>query len=123
MNNLLADINIAPNGGFTGFGPLGQKGNLGNNSFITFTGFISSVVGIMTIVAIIWFVFLFIGGAISYMTSGGDKGAVEAARKKITNGIVGLVIVIISIFIIQLIGYFLGIPDILNLVSLLNVFL
>jgi len=114
MKNLIADITIAPNGGFTGFGKLGLQGSLATNASFTFTDFISSVIGIMTIVAIIWFVFLLITGAISYMSSGGDKAAVESAGKKITSALIGLVIVIISIFIIKLIGYLIGIPNILN---------
>jgi hypothetical protein len=119
MNNLLADITIAPNGKFQGIGPLGLVGVASSNAIGTFTGFISSVVGIMTVVAIIWFVFLFISGAISYMTSGGDKAAIETARKRIVNGIVGLVIVFLAVIIIGLIGYLLGVPNILNLPTLI----
>lgn len=124
MNNLLSQtqdgIKIAPDGGFKGFGKLGLVGSSASNADLTFTNFISSVIGVMTIIAIIWFVFLFISGAISYMSSGGDKNAIESARKKITNGIVGLVIVIIAVFIIKLIGYLLGIPNILNFPSLFS---
>lgn len=116
MTNLLAaELEIAPKGGFTGFGKLGLKdGSTAANAPATFTTFISSVIGVITIVAIIWFVFLFISGAISYMASGGDKGAIETARKKIINGVIGLVLVIIAIFVINLIGYLLGVPNILN---------
>lgn len=117
MKNLLAatSIPLSPSGGFKGFGKLGLQGSEATNADITFTNFLSSVIGIITIVAIIWFVFLFITSAISYMSSGGDKAAIETARKKIFNAIIGLVMVIISIFVIKLIGYLLGIPDILNL--------
>ena len=114
MNNLATDIKIAPSGGFSGFGKLGLQGEINNDPIGNFTGLISSVIGIMTLVAIIWFIFLLISGAISYMSSGGEKGAIESARKKITNALVGLVIVIISIFIIKLVGYLMGIPDILD---------
>ena len=117
MSKLIAvDIPIAPQGGFTGFGKLGLKdGSLATNADVTLGNFISSVIGVMTIVAILWFVFIFITGAIGYMTAGGDKGAIEAARKKILNGLVGLVIVIIAIFVLRLVGYLLGIPNILNI--------
>jgi hypothetical protein len=120
MTNLLADISIAPSGGFKGFGKLGLVGSTAESADITFSTFLSSAIGIMTIIAIIWFIFLFITGAISYMTSGGDKAAIEGAKKRIVNGVIGLVIVIISLFIIKLIGYLLGIPDILNFVSLFS---
>ena len=119
MTNLIAtDLQIAPDGGFTGFGKLGLVGSTAANAPATFTTFISSVIGVITIVAIIWFVFLFISGAISYMSSGGDKSAIETARKRIVNGVIGLVLVIIAIFVIKLIGYLLGVPDILNFISL-----
>jgi hypothetical protein len=118
MKNLLVQVptglQIAPNGGFTGFGKLGLQGSLATNADLTFKDFISSTIGVLTIVAIIWFVFIFITGAISYMSSGGDKAAIESARKKIINGVIGLVLVIIAIFVIKLIGYLIGIPDILN---------
>ena len=60
-------------------------------------------------------IFTIITGAVSIISSGGDKQALESARKRITNGIIGLVIVLVAIFIIQIVGYLLGIDDILNL--------
>jgi hypothetical protein len=114
MKNLLAELQIAPNRGFTGFGPLGLQGTTASNADITFTNFLSSTIGVLTIIAIIWFVFILITGAISYMSSGGDKAAIESSGKKILNGVIGLVVVVIAIFIIKLIGYLIGIPDILN---------
>jgi len=117
----LAEIKIAPDGGFKGFGKLGLQGSEAGNADIIFTNFLSSFIGIITVIAIIWSVFLFITGAISYMSSGGDKAAVESARKRIVNGIIGLIIVIVSIFAIKLVGELLGIPDILNFPSLFSV--
>lgn len=115
MRNLSADIPIAPDGGFTGFGKLGLEGNAAPASaLLTFKDFISSIIGVMSIVAIIWFIFTFIAGAISYLSSGGDKTAIESARKRIVNGLVGLVLVIISIYVIKFVGFLIGIPDILN---------
>jgi hypothetical protein len=105
-------LSIAPNGGFTGFGPLGNL--KGASGIDIFTGFISKVIGVLTIIAVIWFVFTFILGAIGMITAGSDKANVENARKKIINGITGLVIVIIATFVISLVGYLLGF-DILNL--------
>lgn len=116
MTNLLAvtSIPIAPSGGFKGFGPLGNVAS-STEAIKTFSKFISSTIGIMTIIAIIWFVFLLITGAIAWMSAGGDKNALEAAKKRITTGLIGLVVLIAAIFIIDLIGSLIGIPNILNL--------
>ncbi len=72
----------------------------------------------MTIIAIIWFIFVLITGAISMIGAGGDKAQVENARKRITTGLIGLVVVVIAIFLVDLIGNLLGIENILNLQSL-----
>ena len=105
-------------GGLRGFGPLGLE--QGQDAPTIFTKFISSTIGLMTIIAIIWFAFVLITGAIGIISSGGDKASLETARKKITTGIVGLVVVIAAIFIIDLIGRLIGLPDILDLPTLLE---
>lgn len=112
----LAEIKLFPEEGFKGFGPLGL--GEGQEGVSVFTTFISSTIGLMTVIAIIWFIFILITGAIGIMGAGGDKNALEGAKKKITSGLIGLIIVIISLFIIKLIGYLIGIPDILNLPEL-----
>lgn len=114
MTNLLAAIQLAPDTGFTGFGPLGNPTGTGINAF---ANFISMTIGVMTIVAFIWFVFVFITGAISIIGAGGDKQAMETAKKKITTGLIGVVVVIAAIFIIDLVGTIFGIKF-LNLFQL-----
>ena len=70
---------------------------------------IGAVVGTLMIVsALITFVYLILGG-IQWITSGGDKTAMEAARNKITHAIVGLVIVGSAWAIMALVQNFLGI--------------
>ena len=121
MKNLLAadPIQIAPSGGFVGPGT-GQLANPGKGAVGIFANFISGIIGIMTIIAVIWAIFSIITGAISIISSGGDKQALESARKRITMGIVGLVIVIAALFLIELVGYLLGLKDILNIQNLFN---
>lgn len=69
---------------------------------------ISSVVGTMLVISsLLAFVFLILGG-IQWITSGGDKAAMEAARNKITHAIVGLVIVGAAWAIMTLVGNYLG---------------
>lgn len=99
---------------FTGLGPLGLETTTSPDAPKTFQKFISNTIGIMTVIAVIWFIFLFISGAIAYLSSGGDKGAVQNAVKRITNGIIGLVVVIAAVFLLDLVGNLIGYPDILN---------
>lgn len=116
MKNLLADLQIAPNGGFKGLGTSGLANPTGTG-ITDLSTFISTMIGVMTIVAFIWFVFVIFTGAIGIISSGGDKQALESAKKKITSGIIGVVIVIAAIFIIDLVGTIFGI-NILNIFQL-----
>jgi hypothetical protein len=124
MKNLLA-IDLFPPGGLRGYGPLGLEGESAYTAPHIFNNFISSVIGVITTIAFIWFIFVFITGAVSIIGSGGDKGAMETAKKKLTTGIIGLVVTIAAVFIISLIGKLLGIDLILNpaqlIIQLLNV--
>lgn len=118
MKNLLTvDIPLAPSGGFQGVGPLG---NPGSNAPTLFTDAISKIIGVMTVVAFIWFTFMTIIGALRIVMSGGDKAALEGARKQITTGIIGVVVVVAAIFIVSLIGKVLGIPNILSPTSIIS---
>jgi hypothetical protein len=117
MKNLLAQssLPLAPSGGFSG--ALNGKGLLAapGNGIDIFAKFLSSVIGLLTIIAVIWFVFTFITGAIGMIGAGSDKTALENSRKKIINGVTGLVVTIIAIFVISLVGYLLGFKNILDL--------
>lgn len=111
MNTLAQGLDF---GTLKGFGTLGGETTPIGTGIGIFTNLISSIIGLMTIIAFIWFVFTFLTGAIGIITAGGDKQALENARKRIVNGIIGVVIVISAIFIISLIGTLFGI-QILNL--------
>ena len=119
--NKLTQIDLFEDDGFSGFGKLGLETESAFNADLVFTQFISSAIGLITIVAIIWFVFTLLTGAMGFISSGGDKTAIEGARKKITNGLIGLVVVILGIFLIKFAGYILGIPDILNFTSMFSI--
>lgn len=112
MEKYLAQIPLAPGGGFTLPGPLGQPGQYSGAAGTgdRLASVISTVIGVLTAVAFIWFVFLLITGAIQYLFSGGDSKGVEAATAKIRTALIGLVVVISAIFFIQLLGTILGIP-------------
>lgn len=86
---------------------LGGLNNLTGEQF--FQKFLPSIVGIIFTIGFITFFFVFLLGAIQWISSGGDKAAVDAARGKITNAIIGVVILISAIAIVKLIEQFFGI--------------
>ena len=116
----IADILLSPEDGFEGRGPLGLEGKDPTQAGEVFSDFISTVIGLITIIAFIWFTFLMVTGGYGFMSAGGDKQALETARKKITTGIVGVIIVIAAVFIVDLIGELIGIPEILNPAKLIE---
>lgn len=70
---------------------------------------ISALVGVLLILAALMAFFFLILGGIQWITSGGDKAGMEAARNKITHAIVGLIIVGAAWAVMILIQKFLGI--------------
>jgi hypothetical protein len=104
----LADIPIG-NGGLKGLGNSSSPlNNISGTPITNLTTFISMVVGVITIIGIIWFIFIFFTGIIGVISSEGDKNKVETSKKKITSGLIGLVVVIVSVFILDLVGFILG---------------
>ncbi len=59
--------------------------------------------------AIIVALFMLIYSGIQWIQSGGDKQKVEAARRRITFTIIGLVVIFLSFMIISIIGTFFGV--------------
>lgn len=105
-------------GNLKGFGALGlEQSQTGEAVFQTF---ISSAIGLMSTIAIIWFVFIIISGGIAYMGAGSDQKATEGARKKITNGLIGLLVTFFGIFIINFVGQIFGLKNILNIPELIK---
>jgi len=70
---------------------------------------ISAGVGTLLIIASLLAFFYLILGGIQWITSGGDKAGMEAARNKITHAIVGLIIVGAAWAIMLLVQNFLGV--------------
>ncbi len=71
----------------------------------TITG---NAVNILFAITVIFVLFYLIYGGIQWTMSGGDKQKVAAARNRIIYAIIGLVIVLFSIFIVNVILYFFG---------------
>lgn len=109
---LLAQVNL---GTLKGLGPLGEITD-NTDAFVKFTNILSTAIGIMTVSAGIWFIFQIFIGAFQWLSSGGEKQGVENARKRLSNAIVGLFVVVASYALISLVGLVFGI-NILSPVS------
>lgn len=70
---------------------------------------VSNLIGLLFIIAFLLAFFFLIIGGIQWVTSGGDKAGMEAARDKITHAIMGLIIVAAAWAVMMLVGQFLGI--------------
>lgn len=74
---------------------------------------VQTVVTVLLIAAVLIALFFLIWGGIRWITSGGDKGKVEEARKHIVAAIIGLIVAFLAYFILQVVlGFFgLGLQD------------
>lgn len=69
---------------------------------------VGNLINIAFIIAVLIALVFLIWGGIKWITSGGDKAGVEAARNMIVASLVGLVIVFLSYFIIQILFQLFG---------------
>jgi len=117
--NFLAqrEVPIAPTGGLHGPGPTvpATSTGLGEST----AHLVSVVIGLFTLAAGLWFLFQLILGGYAYMSAGGNKEKAQVASQKITQALIGLVIVVLAIFIINLLGYILGV-DFLDIIGVIQ---
>ena len=93
----------------------GQPGKILNDPNVVAHFFLTFFSTLLFIAVILAFGFIVFFGY-RYMVSQGDKKEIETARTALLNSIVGLLIVFMSFFVVNLLGYFfLGKFTILNL--------
>jgi hypothetical protein len=88
---------------------IGNIGNPGDSGGSFFQKALPAAVGLAFLIGTIIFFFVLITGAIQWISSGGDKQALEGARGKISNALIGLLILFATFAIIRLIQRFFGI--------------
>ena len=109
QNNILAyDI--------TGLGTQPTSNEEAVNQFQTI---ISNIIGVITIVAFIFFTFQIIFAGYAFISANGDEKKLETSRKKLTNGILGLTIVVVAYGLTAFIANLFGIKDIFNISTFL----
>jgi len=85
-------------------------GNLGKQTGASFFAkFIPSAIGLAFIVGSLVFFAMLVWGAIEWISSGGDKQHLEGARGRITNALIGIVILFAAYAILNVIEIFFGI--------------
>lgn len=111
-NNLLAGA-VDPIGNGTITNPL-LKGSfletlqqLGGASFVEV--FVPKLIGLLLVFGAIAFFLMFLWGAISWILSGGDKAHVENAKGRITNALIGLILMVAVFAIIGFVEKFFGV--------------
>lgn len=111
LHNLLADIIPGiENRAVTGF--IGQDPD--KAAPVLFGKLITNLVAVLLTIATIFALFQLLQGGLGWITSGGDKTALESARDRITNALLGLVIMFAVWAIFLVILRFLGISLIGN---------
>jgi hypothetical protein len=74
---------------------------------------VSNMLGLITVIAGLAFLMYFVFGGLQWTLAGGDQGKVDGAKKQMTNGAIGLIIIIVSYGIMAVVGQVVGL-NILN---------
>lgn len=89
--------------------PLSQAGFLGTD--VKLENVPQFIVTVLLVVGVLIALVFLIYGGIKWILSGGDKAAVDAARKHIVAAIVGLVIVVAAFFIVNVVFTLIGVSS------------
>lgn len=81
----------------------------GVNPAVSVGVLLSSALTIIFVVAALAVLFMLIYGAFQWITSGGEKEAIDKARKRITSALIGLAILALAFFITRVVGQVVGI--------------
>lgn len=105
--NLLAQLRnpVLPDLLGGGTKPTVEQGSVAVGSLI------GNIVGLIFIFTFFLTFLYLLTGAMAWVTSGGDKASLEAARNKITHAIVGLLIVAATWAIMTIVAQFVGFKD------------
>ena len=103
MENLLAQIPRIKNRAVPGLGDKPPEQAFGT--------IISGIIGFLLVLATIWAFFQILIAGVNWISSGGDKGKLESAQQRITQGIIGLFIVFAAWGIFLILLRFFGIIE------------
>jgi len=107
MRHLLTDI------GFDAIdtpGKYNPKGGGIEGYTSSFENLFSNVLVVLTAVAGLSFTIYFLLGGLNWITAGGKSDKIETAKGMMTNGAIGIIIVVVSYAIVWIVGSALGLP-------------
>lgn len=81
---------------------------------------LSTVIGFLTVIAVIFFVIQVILAGYGFISGQGDEKKIEASRKKLTDGILGLTIVVVAFGLGAFIANLLGLSDVFSLTTVVE---
>jgi len=111
--------NPHPLGGLSGIGNIGLEGGNPAAAENLLATIISNLIGLLTVAAGIWFLIQIILAGFNFINAQGDPQKSEKARSQITQGVLGLAIVVGAVFLVSLIGELLGL-NFLNIAEQIN---
>src|SRR6266566_1316901 len=97
----MKDLAITLPGGQT----INPPASIPHGGLSTVTKVIGNVITLMLIITVVLSLIYLILGGIAWISSGGDKSKVAAARSRLTFAIVGLVVALCSFLIVSVVGY------------------
>lgn len=103
MRILLAQIKVP------GYSPIQAPSGVPTLTTTSFGSIFSWALGIAVAAGVMAAIVFFIYGGFKWITSGGDKTKLDSARKTIIFTIVGLVLIVLSLAIVNIIGTIFGV--------------
>lgn len=81
---------------------------------------ISTVIGVLTLVAFIFFVIQIILAGYAFISGQGDEKKIESARKRLTDGVLGITIVVLAFGLSSLIAKLLGLDNVFDIKTIIT---
>ena len=76
---------------------------------------LSVVIGVISVIAFIYFAIQIIFAGYEFISAQGDPKRLEGARKRITDGILGIIIIVVAMGLTGLLATLAGIPNVFDL--------
>jgi hypothetical protein len=86
-----------------------------NPNFSTLGGIVSTTLPYIFAFSGIALLLMIISAGFTLLTSAGDSKKMEAGKQRLTNAVIGFIIIFVAFWLVQLAGYILGVQSIQNI--------